>query len=166
MDTPIATQTPTRTGPVSGPLVVAVGLVVGLVVVAVVAVLLVGQGSPRTYPAGSPEAAFQAYLQAYDADDLETAHGAFSTQVRKTWSYETYVRDTTSWGGSSTDPRVWIDSVTTSGDEATLHLTIEWSSGSGIGASRWYDRNVEIRMVSENGGWFIGQRLIGVERYF
>src|SRR5918994_2272082 len=57
------------------------GLIAALIVVALVAVLIRPTG-PTTYPDGSPEAAFQAYMSAYDAEDVEAAYGWFSSPVK------------------------------------------------------------------------------------
>jgi len=149
-----------RPGPSSTRPLLAIGFGIGvLVFVALVVVLLLPRTGP-TYPAGSPEAVFQAYLAAADAYDLEAAYQAFSPRMRATWSYGEFARERNMYGYGGNKRSVWIDSVDRSGDRAILHLTIEWVSGDGLTASRWYDRDVRIAMVLDDGTWYIDQGLI------
>lgn len=155
---------PKTAGP-SRPIVWLTIALVVLAVVAVAVVLLGGRAAPATYPADSPEAAYQAYLAAYDDPDPAVAYAALTQRVRDSWPYDEYLRarDTSGWQWQQ-DHRVWIDRVDRSSDRATLHLTIEFSSGTGLNTSTWTDRR-EVRMALEDGGWRIDQPLVGFDPY-
>lgn len=159
------TARPAGTG--SGRLLLAIGVgVVALVGVAIALVLLLPRAEP-TYPAGSPEAAFVAYLRASDADDLESAYAALSPQIRASWPYAAYVSEHDMAGPYADTRRVYIDRAEpTADDRVTLHLTLEWSSGEGLTASRWYERDVRIRMVRVEGAWYVDQTLIGTQEWY
>jgi hypothetical protein len=154
-----------RTAGPSRPILWLTIALLALAVVAVAVVLLGGRASPATYPAGSPEAAYQAYLAAFDDPDPAIAYASLSRGVRARWPYDEYLmaRDSASWQMQQ-DHRTWIDRVERSGDRATLHLTFEFSSGSGLNTSTWSDHR-EVRMVLEDGEWRIDQRLAGFDNY-
>jgi len=161
-------ETTTPTGTAAGPSRLLIGTTLALVVVAIAAVVVVLVGRPSgaaTYPAGSPEAAFQSYLAADEGADPAATYGAFSTRVRATWPYDEYLgaRDMYS-GWQQNERRVWIDRVERNGDLATLYLSVEYASGSGIGASTWTDHR-EVRMMFEDGAWRVDQRIVGLESY-
>jgi len=166
MDTPHALD-PDRPGTGANRLLAIVGLgIAALVVVALTLVFLLPRSEP-SYPPGSPEAAFQAYLAASDAGDIEAAYAALSPRVRARWTYDAYVREADMYGSQAGGRRVYIDRVVRIGDEqATLHLTIEWMGGAGLTTSRWYERDVRIRMVSVDGTWYVDQALIGTQQAF
>lgn len=149
-----------RTEQSSNRLLLVIGLGVGALVVAAVAIVLLLPRSGPTYPAGSPEAAFQAYLIASEAYDFETAYQAFSPRVRATWSYDDFARERNMYGYGGNKRSVWIDSVDRHGDRAVLGLTIEWVSGEGLTSSRGYDRDVRIAMILDDGTWYIDQSLM------
>lgn len=146
--------------PTARPLI-AIAVAVGLVViVAVVAVVAFGSRT-ATYPADSPEAAFQGYLTAFQQDDREAAYPFFSKQVRAGMSLTQYGQDIAMRGGEP-DVRVWIDRTDLKGDRATLHLTVEHYYGAGLQSSR-YRSQTQVRMVREDGAWRVDDQLIGVE---
>jgi hypothetical protein len=151
------------TGPSRSLLWVTIALIV-LAVVAMVVVILGGRSGPATYPAGSPEAAFQAYLAAYEGADPAAAYAALSTRIREAWPYDDYVQARDSYRSWQQDQRVWIDRSERAGEQATLFLTIETRYGSGIGANTSTDHR-EVRMTLEDGSWRVDQRLVGVENY-
>lgn len=149
-----------RPAPSSNRLLLIVGgAVAALVVVALAVVLLLPRNEPA-YPAGSPEAAFQAYLVAGDAYDLEATYQAMSPRVRQTWTYDQYTTDRSMYGRGSGRRNIWIDSVDRMDGKAVLHVTIEWISGDGLAASRWYDRDIPVAMVLVDGTWYIDQRIV------
>jgi len=154
-----------RSGTGSNRLLVIVGLgIAAVVVVALTLVFLLPRSEP-SYPPGSPEAAFQAYLAASDAGDIEAAYAAFSPRVRAGWTYDAYVREADLYGSYAGERRVYIDRVVRIGEEqATLHLTIEWMSAAGLTTSHWYERDVRIRMVSVGGTWYVDQALLGTQQ--
>ncbi len=136
--------------------------VAALVFVAMALVLLLPHPEP-VYPAGSPEAAFQSYLRAWDAGDDKAAYAALSPRVRASWTYDGYLLEQDQYRQYDNERRVFIDRVETAEDEATLHLTIEWSGGGALTSSRWYERDVRIRMTKVEGTWYVDQALLGTQ---
>ena len=142
------------------------GVVLLLVIASVVAALTLGSRGEVTFPAGSPEAAFQAYYRAYQAGDLTTAYSYFSRGVQQQLSREEYAR-LAAYGPSMAPPgaiqRLTITgAVTHPTGSATLYVTVEQVSGSGLNVSRFsYDR--QIWMVQEDGAWKVGEALLGVD---
>ena len=137
--------------------------ILALVVVAAVVVLLAENRGPTTFPAGSPQAAMQAYLAAWEQRDLETAYGLFSAEVKAQASFHEYKRAVDSYGTFAPDGEaVYIDTADTAAERASLHLTIEHYSGEGPG-SNVYRSTATVRMIHEADGWKVDQPLIGVE---
>ena len=141
------------------------GVVVLLVVAAVVAALTLGSRGEATFPAGSPEAAFQSYYRAYQGGDLTAAYGYFSSTVQRQMSRDQYAQYVSSYGSSMGPPgateRLTVDGVTTHGTAATLSLTVEEVYGSGVGVQR-YSFTRQVRLVQENGAWKVDEALIGI----
>ncbi|MGH2456618.1 MAG: hypothetical protein ACRDHD_10235 [Candidatus Limnocylindria bacterium] len=141
------------------------GGIAALLLLAVVVVVLAGNRQAQEFPPGTPEAAMQAYLRAWDDDDLPAAYAYFSADVRDRASLEEYQAVARSYGEPSFDgPRraVYIDGVDGSGDRVTLLLTVEERYGDAFGGgSNRYERPV--RMVREDGEWKIDEPLIYVE---
>jgi hypothetical protein len=156
--TPVA---PKAAGPSRALFGVTIALV-ALAVIAMVVVVLGDRAGSATYPAGSPEAAFQSYLQAFDDGDAEAAYAALSTRVRASWSYDQYLQDQDTFGKWQPERQVWIDSVERDGDRATLHLTVEYRSGSGLNISTWSNTQ-DVRMTLEDDDWRVDQRIVGLE---
>jgi hypothetical protein len=138
------------------------GLVVGLVVVTVVTMLVVAPRGPATYAPGSPEAAFQEYLAAFDSGDLEAAYASFSRRVRSATTSSRYLDEVSMYDRGDQERGTWIDSVDRADSRATLHLTIEEFYSSGL-TSDSYRYQGTVRMVSEDGAWKIDELLAGVD---
>jgi hypothetical protein len=142
--------------------------VVALLVITVAVVLLAGQRPPREYPAGSPEAAFQAYLVAWEAANYEAAYAAFTTAVRAATPLADYRRQAADFRTNGLPPgtsrRVFIDRTTITGDETTLDVTIEETTVNGLSADRYrYSRSFV--MVREDGAWRFDRIFMGIERW-
>lgn len=159
------TEPPTSSAPVDRGLVLVAAGIVALVVASVVIVLLAtGSDEPQLEP-GSPEAVLRDYLAAYEADDLETAHGFFSAAVRAEWDLESYRRSADArfeprYGGAAR--RVLFERAEIDGDAARVSLIIEEFYGDGLSGDT-YRSSREIRMVREDGGWRIDQPLADLE---
>lgn len=140
-----------------------------LLVATVAVVLLAGDRPVRSYPAGSPEAALQAYLVAWEASDAAGSYGAFSRAVRSETSLDDYRRQVAEYGGWATNEgpsrRVFIDQATVTGDRATLELTIEETWVSGLNVNRNRSGRV-VTMVREDGAWRFDRLFIGMEMYW
>jgi hypothetical protein len=137
--------------------------ILALVVLGAVVVLLAENRTPTSFPAGSPEAAMQGYLAAWDSNDLETAYGYFSDAVQSQVTLAEYQDAVRGFGDVSPgDEAIYIDAAEIDADRATVHLTVEHYSGDGPGAET-YRSTSTVRMVRDAAGWKIDQQLIGVE---
>ena len=133
---------------------------VWLFVVAVAAAGLAG-GRTATYPEGSPEAALQAHLVAFQDGDYRAAYEQLSSNVRVAFTYPQYLEMASSMGmGMSEPPRVTIDRVLISGERATIDLGIEYPPSGGLFPSR-YRQSLTVRLVREAGVWRINQKMFG-----
>jgi hypothetical protein len=144
---------------------IAIGVGIGAVaILAVVAVGLSAAREPDQFPADSPQAALQAYLQAFDDEDYEAAYASFSADVRGQMSLEDFERAATDYHLYATQSRrVLYDGVETDGDErATLRLTVEVSYGDVLFADR-YSYPTEVRMVRGDGAWRLDQALVHLD---
>ena len=144
---------------------IAIGVGIGAVaILALVAVGLSAARDPDQFPADSPQAALQAYLQAFDDEDYEATYASFSADVRGQMSLEDYERAATDYHLYATQSRrVLYDGVETHGDErATLRLTVEVSYGDVLFADR-YSYPTEVPMLREDGVWRIDQALVHLD---
>jgi hypothetical protein len=155
---PVVTTTPTANRPDRSVLIIA-GLIVALVVAAVAAALTLGSRPPTTYPPDSPEGVFQAYVRAVEARQPEVAYSHFSKRVKGLMTLEQYQKE---YGRPvvtrERNSRLRIDRVEVTGDRATLYVTTEFVSGSGLDASRssWTQ---QVQLIREDGAWTIDERL-------
>lgn len=142
-------------------LVVGAAIVV-LIALAVVVVLAVPKG-PTAYDPGSPEAAFQAFYQAYEAGDVEGAYGLLGAAVRDQLTLAEYRRLAAehAWQRDQ-DRRVVLLGTDVTGDRANLRLRVDQFSGGGLGGDRYSDERT-IRLVREHGAWLIDDPIIGIE---
>lgn len=141
------------------------GVVVVFVVAAVAVVLLVGPTEEASFPAGSPEATFQSYYQAFQSRDFATAYGFFSERLRRQVSADQYASLASTYGPyepSEADMRIRVERIDISGERATLSLVIDRYYDSGLTIERSsYTR--QIGLVREGGDWKIDELLIGVD---
>jgi len=141
---------------------------IGAIVIAAIVLVVVAGGRPAaSFPPGSPQAAMQDYLAAWEAEDYPAAYAFFSAEVKAGVPLEQYRRvaeDQRQYGYPADASRsVFIDRVSEKGDRADVHLTVEeFSSGGGLGANVYRSTRV-IRMVREDGSWNIDEPLIGLE---
>jgi hypothetical protein len=152
----------TSAGGRSRPVLIAVVVIAAIIVIGMAVVLLRPSG-PTAYPVGSPEAAFQAQLAAYEANDLETAYSYFSSAVRSAMPVAGYRQATSdySWQQQQ-DRRVVLENVVVTGERAVISLRVEQFDQGGFGGSRSsWERDV--RMVHEPEGWRVDESVVGVE---
>lgn len=140
--------------------------IAGVVVLAVVVVLAAGSQPATSYPADTPEGAFQRYLTAFEEGDFAGAYAFLSARVTKRISLEEYEQQAEEYqfGYSAGGPahRVLFDKVTGGGNRRTLHLTVEEFYGDGLDASR-NRYPVNVRMVREDDdAWSVDEPLMGV----
>jgi hypothetical protein len=140
--------------------------VLALVVLGAAVVLLAGGRQPASFEPGTPQAAMQGYLAAWQDDDYEAAYGFFSDEIRTETSLEQYESQVRGFGEpyGGSDTAVYIDKAEIAGQQATLYLTVEQYSGGGIGGESYRSQR-ELRMVHQADGWKIDEPLIGVEQF-
>lgn len=136
--------------------------IVALVVIALVIALAL-PNRPTEYPAGSPEAAFQDFYEAWETNDLEAAYGHFSPAVTKDLSLSEYRRMNSDWSWQrDQDRRLVLLGADVTGDRAVLHVRVdEFTEGALGGQRNSFERPV--RLALENGAWLIDEPLIGIE---
>ncbi|MGH2463423.1 MAG: hypothetical protein ACRDFZ_07375 [Candidatus Limnocylindria bacterium] len=143
---------------------------VGIAVVAILAVVAAASSTtqdPDEFAADSPEAALQAYLQAFDGEDYQAAYAYFSADVQDQMSLEDFERAATDYGLYATESRrVLLEPEAVRGidgeETATLRLTVEVSYGNVLFADR-YSYPAEVPMVRQDGAWRIDQALVHVD---
>lgn len=136
-------------------------VVIGIAALAVIAVAI-GGGRTATFPPDSPEAAFQGYLAALEAGDVDVAYGYFSENVQAGLTLQRYRSELGGWPLSIADARILIEGADVTGKRARLRLAIERIYPGGLGPSRSRETR-EIRLVREADGWRIDERLAGIE---
>lgn len=156
-----ATAPPARSGPPRSVLVAGLAIVALVAIAVIVAVALPDE--PATYPAGSPEAAFQVYYQAWERGDGEAAYASLSSDVKgDITSAEYRRRDSEQSWQRDEDRRVVLLRSEITGDRAVLDLRVDQFHEGGLGGDRYsYDRSV--RLVREDGVWLIDEPLVGIE---
>lgn len=147
-------------------LIIAGLLVLSLVIAAAVAAITLGSRGPASFPADSPQEAFQSYYRAYQNQDTDIAYQYFSQRVQRQVSLEEYSRIVGS-SGLYTSPdernaRILVDRVEQSDDRATLYLIKEMFVGTGINATQFSSER-QVRLVREGGAWKIDDALMGIE---
>lgn len=140
-------------------LVIAAGIL-GIVVLGSVVVLLAEGREPQTYDKGTPEAAMQAYLAAWDNDDPGAAWDLLSASIQSTITREDYIAQSDAFGYKNPNRAIFIDSVDGDDTRVTVFLTVEEQYGDGVGETFSTQRTV--RMVNEDG-WRIDELLVGVD---
>jgi hypothetical protein len=136
------------------------GGILAVVLLAVVVVLLAEGREPPSYDPGTPEAAMQAYLAAWENDDPRGAYAFFSRAVQSAISEEEYVAGFDAFGQVGTNRAAFIDSVKGDESQVTIFLTVEEYYGDGPGES--YTTQRSVRMINEDG-WKIDEPLNGLE---
>ena len=140
-------------------LIIAAGII-GIVLLGAVVVLLAEGREARAYEPGTPEAAMQAYLAAWDNDDPNVAYDSFSNSVKASVSREDYIAQSGAFRDPSVNRATFIDRVVGDESQVTVYLTVEDYYGEGLGES--YTSQRTVRMVRE-GDWKIDELLAGVE---
>jgi hypothetical protein len=132
------------------------------------AVVLLAEGrQPSSFAPGTPQAAMQAYLAAWQDDDYPAAYQLFSDEIRAGTSLEEYESQLRTFGdpfGDGSSVAVYIDKAEGDDRQVTLYLTVEQHYGGGFGGGDSYRSPREVRMVHQTEGWKIDEPLIGVEQ--
>jgi hypothetical protein len=164
MEHPSPGTAPSKAAQVRVPRAVLVvgGAIVALIALALIVVLAVPRG-PTAYVPGSPEAAFQAFYQAFEAGDVEGAYELLGSSVTDQVTLAEYRRldDDQGWQRDQ-DRRVLLLGADVTGDRANLRLRIDEFSQGGLGGNR-YSSERTIRLVREDGAWLIDEPIVGIE---
>ncbi len=138
------------------------GAIVALIALALVVVLAVPK-APTAYDPGSPEAAFQAFYQAFEAGDMDAAYALLGSSVTSQMTLAEYRRlDAEQAWQRDQDRRVLLLGADLTGDRANLRLRIDEFSQGGLGGNR-YSSERTIRLVREGGVWLIDEPIVGIE---
>jgi hypothetical protein len=133
----------------------------GLLGLATIALVLTGTPEDVGYGPGSPEAVMQAYAQAWEAGDADTAWALFTpraqTRVRQ---YE--LRSAMSWS-EDVPTRIWVEQRRDLDDRVELDLAVERSWDGLLGP----DREIEplrVTLIRLDDAWRIDTPLVGFHR--
>lgn len=138
------------------------GAIVALIALALVVVLAVPKGL-TAYDSGSPEAAFQAFYQAFEAGDVDAAYALLGSSVTGQMTLAEYRRlDSEQAWQRDQDRRVLLLGADLTGDRANLRLRVDEFSQGGLGGNR-YSSERTIRLVREGGAWLIDEPIVGIE---
>ena len=160
---PDVSATGSRRG-LRGPVAIVGGLVI--VVVVLVAVVFASGRGPAVYPVGSPEAAFQRYVAAWEVSDYPGAYAMFSLRIRSQVTLEDYRSMAPKYGyDTSSQQRVVLLNAKVGETTATLSLRVEhWSQGGGLGGGSSWSSTTSVAMVKEAGTWHVDDYLAGVDQ--
>jgi hypothetical protein len=143
--------------------------IIALLILTVGVVLVRGDRPAASFGPGTPEAAVQAYLVAWDAGDDRAAWAAFSARTQAGTALDAYTEQAQLLRVKGLTPdasrQVFIASATVSGDSATVPVTVETTSVGGMSVNR-YRQTITVPLVRENGAWRIDQLLMGTEPWF
>jgi len=131
------------------PLVAIAAFVVVLTVASTAAVLVAGGPAQHNYAAGTPQAAFQNFVDAGQRSDWVTANSLLSATLKGRGM------DAQSAAGflNVSGMTVSIDSSSGSGDRVTLYVSYQMGSGSVIPPYSAYSMSSSVDMVRETDGW-------------
>jgi hypothetical protein len=141
--------------------------ILALVAMGVAVVLLAEGRQPETFEPGSPQAAMQAYMAAWDEGDYRAAYAYFSDEVQADATLSEYESEARArggeFGGGSEGKAAFIDDVEGDDRRVTVHLTTEEYVGDGPGAQSYRTQH-QVRMVREADGWKIDEPLLWLDR--
>lgn len=142
-------------------LLIGVAIIALVVVALIVAVALPNR--PTDYAAGSPEAAFQDFYEAWETGDIEAAYSHLSSAVTAEMTLSEYRRMDADWSWQRDQGRrLVLLNVDVTGERATLHVRVDDFYQGGLSGQRnSYERSV--RLVRERGSWLIDEPLLGIE---
>jgi hypothetical protein len=143
---------------------VVVGSILAVVSLTVVIVVLAGSREPKSFAAGTPEAALQGYLVAWDDGNFEAAYAAFSSSAQRELPFGDFERAARDWrsGQASVDRLAFIDRSTGDSKRVTVFLIVEERYGEGFGAGSYRSAR-EVEMIREDGVWRIANPLVWLE---
>jgi hypothetical protein len=126
-----------------------------LTLLSTAAVLFVGGRSQAGYAKGTPEAAFQDFINAAKNGDWVTAEGLMSSDLR---TQQGMTAQSVAGMAAQSGVTVSIDSTYRSGNRATLSVTYRSDTQSGAVSAGWTS-SASVEMVLESGGWKVDSPL-------
>ena len=142
-------------------------VIVGLMAVAVVIVLVADRRAPQAFPPGSPEAAIQAYLQAFEDREVETAYEHFSAAAQKRMTLQEFEEAANGWHASQgveLTHLVLIAGSTIDGSRATVELIVESTYEGGL-ENNTYREEREALLTLEDGAWRFVDPLVWLDPF-
>jgi hypothetical protein len=139
--------------------------VLAIVGVAVVIVLVAGRREPKAFEPGTPEAALQAYLVAWDAGDLEAAYASLSSAAQRQITFEDYERAARQWRSqqaTGVDRLVLFDRSAGNAERMTVYLIVEETYGDQFGGGP-YRSERQVDLVREDGAWRTAEPLVWLD---
>jgi hypothetical protein len=143
-----------RSGATIRPTLLAGGVLVAALVVIVIGVVDLNEGRrDATYPADSPEAAFQAYVRDWTSGEVDAAWAMVSASARERISAERF--RSANLRRSDEPWRVWIDDSAIESDRAVLYLSLESIVDDGLLGRDRIRESRRMTLVREDGRWVI-----------
>jgi hypothetical protein len=130
------------------------GGVLAVVLLAVAVVVIFGSADIEQYPPDTPPGTVQRYLNAMRERDYDTAESLLSERVLRDYPGDEFRR--MSFCPVQDDRRVRVIRTDEAESRATVVLSIEYVSGSGIRFER-YSYEHTVALVRENGDWKIDE---------
>jgi len=130
---------------------ITIGIPSTVLVLLVAAALVASRRDPVTYAEGTPEAAVQTYFDALIDHDASGAYELFTPALQSRCA-----RPSSAEIDYLAIARVVLDEVTTSGDTATVRVSVTQDLDSGPFASGESTSTESLRLERINGRWLIG----------
>ena len=131
------------------PMFIVAAFAVILTLMSTAAVLFVGGRSQASYVKGTPEAAFQDFVNAAKKGDWVTAEGLMSSNLR---IQQGMTAQSAAGMAAQAGVTVSIDSTYRSGNRATLSVSYRYETQAGAVAVGGVSSST-VEMVVESGGW-------------
>jgi hypothetical protein len=129
------------------PLIAIAAFVVVLTVASTAAVLVVGGPGPSNYAAGTPQAAFQNFVDATQRSDWVTANSLLSASMKDRGM------DAQSAAGFLNVSGTTVSIESSSGDANRMTLYFSYGSSAGMPPYSAYGMSSSVDMVRESDGW-------------
>ncbi len=142
-----------------GPWLVGAIAAIVLIVIAATTIFLMSREQEAEYPAGSPEAVFQAYARAWEEGDTDAAWAVLSTGAQA--RVPRYRLSGANRARPDVARQVWIDDVSGSEERVVLRLSVETIYEGGLFGSDRDRDETRVTLLREDGEWKIDTPLAG-----
>lgn len=137
---------------------IGIAAAIGVVLVAAAAMALAGTREDVEYEPGSPEAAMAAYVDAWDAGDVEAAYTALTTRAQARVPLHEF-REVMTWD-EEVPTRIWIEQRTDYDDRVVFDLTVETTYDGLFGPDR-DTHSLRVTLINVDDAWRIDTPLVG-----